>query len=171
MNKKQMIKISLFVALTAIFSQILIPIGLVPINLAVLSVFICGGLLDTKSAVLSQIVYILLGLIGVPVFSGFGAGFGKLFGPTGGYIWGYIVCAFIVSIVIGKFESDKMYIISGGMVVGLVGCYMLGTAWFMYTTGNGLIQSLMLCVIPFLFGDALKIAVATIIIKRLRNKV
>lgn len=87
---------ALFAALTAVFSQISIPIGPVPVNLALLAVFTAAGLLSPGRAVLSQVVYLLLGAVGVPVFSGFRGGFAVLAGPTGGYIVGYIVAALTI---------------------------------------------------------------------------
>ena len=83
---KDLAIMAFFAALTAICSQIQIPLPYIPINLALFSVHLCGILLGSKRAVLSQSVYLLLGLIGLPVFAGFKGGPGVLFGNTGGYI-------------------------------------------------------------------------------------
>ena len=137
---------ALFAALTAAFSQIFIPIGPVPINLALLAVFTAAGLLSPGRAVLSQVIYLLLGAAGVPVFSGFHGGFASIIGPTGGYLVGYVVAALAL-------------------------CYAFGTAWFVISTGTGILDALMVCVVPFLIGDAVKTAVATLLILRLKNVV
>lgn len=167
LTTKSIVKVALFAALTSILSQIMLPIGPVPINLATFSVFLAGGLLGAGLGALSQLIYVLLGAIGIPVFAGFGAGFGKLFGPTGGYILGYVATAFIVGYIISRCKSKLiLYVLS--MVLGLLVCYLMGTLWFMYVTKNNFIQSLSICVFPFLFGDTLKMIIAAILIKRLK---
>lgn len=158
--------IALFAALTAVFSQISIPIGPVPINLALLSVFACGGALGWKKGAASIAIYILLGIVGVPVFSGFQGGVAKIAGPTGGYIIGYLFAVFIVGLmcdILGK----KIWVLPVSIVIGLVVCYAFGTIWFMISMQSGLIESLTACVFPFLPGDAAKIIVATLIVKAL----
>ncbi len=167
-NIKKIVVCALMAALTAVLSQIAIPMAPVPINLAMLSVFIAGGLLGPINGAISQAVYVALGAIGVPVFASFSAGVGIIVGPTGGYIIGYIIAAFVTGIIIKHSnKSYTMHIVA--MIAGLIACYILGTAWFMYVTKTALVASLMMCVVPFLIGDALKIALATILVKRLRK--
>lgn len=163
-----MVLMALFAALTAVFSQISIPIGPVPINLALMSVFICGGALGWKRGTISIAVYILLGLVGVPVFSGFQGGAAKLAGPTGGYIIGYLFAVFIVGFVCDKLVK-KVWVLPVSMIIGLIVCYVFGTAWFMILTGTGLVESLTMCVIPFLPGDAVKIIAAALVVKALKK--
>lgn len=161
-----MVLTALFAALTAVFSQISIPVGPVPVNLALLAVFICGGALGWKRGTVSVAVYILLGVAGVPVFSGFQGGVARLAGPTGGYIIGYLFAVFIVGIMCDKL-GRKIRVLPVSMVIGLAVCYAFGTVWFMISTGTGLAKSLMVCVIPFLIGDAAKIIAATLVVKAL----
>lgn len=174
MNKIQNSKIygmalmALFAALTAVFSQISIPIGPVPINLALLSVFICGGALGWKKGTVSIAVYILLGLVGVPVFSGFQGGIAKLAGPTGGYIIGYLFAVLIVGIMCDLL-GRRVWVLPVSMIIGLAVCYAFGTIWYMISTQTGLIESLALCVFPFLIGDAAKIIAATLVVKALEK--
>ncbi|WP_312642569.1 biotin transporter BioY [Hydrogenoanaerobacterium sp.] len=168
LTTKKMILCALFAALTAVLSQLAIPFGPVPINLAMLSVFIAGGLLGAGVALLSQAVYVLLGVIGLPVFALLTGGPGIVFGPTGGYIVGYIAAAWLVGFISSK-TSKKYWQLVLAMAAGLILCYALGTAWFMFVTKNGLIQSLLLCVVPFLIGDALKIAAAAFLVTRLQR--
>lgn len=166
-----------FAALTAVFSQISIPIGPVPINLALLAVFAAGGILGTKKAVVSQVVYVLLGAVGVPVFAGFKGGFQAIAGPTGGYIVGYIVAALVIGLTFWAFDKKytsgnaavKILISVVSMILGLAACYALGTVWFVISTGTNFAAALFTCVIPFLIGDALKIAVATLLTIRLKK--
>lgn len=159
---------ALFAALTAVCSQIQIPLPMVPMNLALFAVHLCGAVLGPVYGTLSIIVYVLLGLCGLPVFAGFGAGAGVLFGSTGGYVLGYILDALIVGMITRKWgASTKVCCVSMGL--GLVICYTFGTVWFMVITGNPLWASLMTCVFPFLIGDAAKILLAASLAARLKR--
>ena len=159
---------ALFAAMTAICSQIQIPLPMVPINLALFAVHLCGALLGAKWGALAMAAYALLGAVGVPVFSGFAAGPAVLFGKTGGYILGYILCAAIVGAMTRRigFTFPK---VCAAMVVGVAVCYAFGTAWFMVLTKMNLMTSLTYCVIPFLPGDAVKIVLATVLALRLKK--
>ncbi len=167
----------LFAALTAVCSYISIPLGFtpVPVNLATLAVFLAGGLLGKKYGTISLAVYTLLGAAGVPVFAGFRGGFSVLAGPTGGYIIGYILAAFLIGLILDHTlnrasspATEYLYCIIA-MIVGLAACYFLGTLWFIISTGTGIWAALVACVFPFLPGDALKIAAASILIRKLRT--
>ncbi len=149
---------ALFAALTAVMAQVSIPIGPVPICLATLAVYLAGGILGAAGGVLSQVVYLLLGAVGVPVFAFFHGGIAAIAGPTGGYLVGYIVCAWITGIFADHFGRK-----AAPLVIGMV----LGTAWFMFTTKRGLAESLALCVLPFLIGDTAKIVISVIAVPRL----
>lgn len=162
---------ALFAALTAVCSFISIPLPFtpVPVNLATLAVFLAGGLLGWKYGLISQLVYIVLGAAGVPVFHNFTAGLGILTGPTGGYIIGYAAAALLTGLVIQlAAKRESILVLTLAMVCGLAACYLLGTIWFMIVSGSGLLASLIACVIPFLPGDALKIIAGCILIKKLR---
>jgi biotin transport system substrate-specific component len=157
---------ALFAALTAVTSQISIPIQPVPINLATLSVFIAGAVLGAKYGAASQAVYVLLGAVGLPVFAGFSGGAHVVVGPTGGYLIGYIAAAWLVGLLCEQFGRSVPVLVIA-IVAGAALCYLLGTAWFMSVTKTGILQSLMLCVVPFLIGDAAKIAAAAAIVPQL----
>ncbi len=168
----------IFAAITAICSLITIPLGFtpVPINLGTLAVFLTGGLLGKKYGAVSITVYVLLGATGIPVFSGARGGIGVLAGPTGGYIMGYIAAVLVIGLTTealmkrhasqGKAAPAGLMAIS--MTAGLLVCYALGTAWFMISTASPLWTSLVSCVIPFLPGDAVKIAIAALLTSKLR---
>ncbi|MDD3168716.1 MAG: biotin transporter BioY [Eubacteriales bacterium] len=168
MKTKKMILYALFAALTAICSMIIIPLPFtpVPIHLATLSVFLAGGLLGSKGGAVSQIVYVILGAIGLPVFAGFTGGFGIITGPTGGYLIGYVAAAWLTGLMIEKLGHGYYQNIVS-MIAGLAVCYALGTLWFMYITSAGLYAALMMCVVPFLLGDAVKIITGSILVKKL----
>ena len=165
---KHLIICGIFAALAAVCSQIQIPLPMVPINLALFAVHMSGALLGAKLGTISMLVYVLLGAVGAPVFSGFTGGFGTLAGPTGGYIIGYILCAFIVGIICDKWGRaiPKMAL---AMVLGVICCYTFGTAWFMIVMKMGLWESLLACVFPFLIGDAVKIVLAILLTNALRK--
>lgn len=165
---RSLILCALFAALTAVLSQIAIPIQPVPVNLATFSVFVAGGVLGAKRGAASQGIYVLLGAIGLPVFSSFRGGLGTLVGPTGGYIVGYIAAAWLVGLLSARCR-EKGYWFALSMVGGLALCYLLGTAWYMAVAHTGLVESLLLCVVPFLPGDAAKIAVAALLVPVLRK--
>lgn len=158
---------AMFTALTAVCSQIVIPLpSMVPLSLSLLAVYLSGALLGAFGGALSQIVYLLLGAVGAPVFSQFRGGLGVLAGPTGGYIIGYILCAFIVGILAQKFGRGFWRLVLA-MALGSTACYAFGTAWFVISTGKGLLAALAACVLPFLPGDAAKIALAAFLTVKL----
>ena len=164
---KEWVKFALFAAVTAVCSQISIPLAPVPINLGTFAVIVTGVLCSTKikfGGAVSILIYILLGAVGLPVFAGFRGGIGVLAGPTGGYIFGYIVMTLIYGYLYGTKKLQNILV----LILGNVLLYICGTIWFIILTGNGLIPALMMCVVPFLIGDALKIAAAYIIITKLR---
>lgn len=165
---KEMVLCALFVALTAVLSQIAIPVQPVPVNLATLSVMLAGGVLGAKNGAVSQAVYVLMGMIGLPVFSSFSGGVGIVAGPTGGYIIGYIAAAWLIGLLASRC-GGKVWQLALIMAAGEALCYLLGTAWFMLSTGTGLVESLLLCVVPFLLGDAAKIAVASLLVPALNR--
>ena len=160
-------------ALLAVCSWISIPaLGpSVPFTLQTFAIFLIAGLFDTRCSLTAVAAYILLGAAGVPVFSGFKGGIGVLMGVTGGYIVGFLFSVLIIS-AFKRFKLGSMLFLIIGMIAGLAVCYTFGTAWFYFVfsrTGEsksiGAILSL--CVIPFLIPDALKMALAAIIIDRL----
>lgn len=115
-----------------------------------------------KFGTLSMVLYILLGAIGLPVFAMGKGGFSVLAGPTGGYIIGYVFMAFITGWFAEKYPQRKGMLLVG-MVTGNLICYIFGTVWFMLVTQTAFWEALMLCVVPFLPGDAVKIVAAMLL--------
>lgn len=162
----KMLTCAMFAALTAVLAQFSIPIGPVPISLATFSVFLAGGILGASGGLVSQVVYILLGAAGLPVFAGFSGGAGVIAGPTGGYIVGYAAGAWLIGLMTERF-GRKVFPLAVSMAAGMAVCYFLGTVWFIIVTKRTVWESMMICVFPFLIGDVLKIAVASAISTRL----
>lgn len=167
---KDMAFVAMFSALIAVCSIISIPIGEVPITLQTFAVCLAAAMLGWKRGTLSVFIYVLLGAVGVPVFAGMSGGIGILAGPTGGYIIGFIPAALIIGLAADKRER-KALPLTISMVVGVLVCYAIGTVWFMVVTGMGIGESLMLCVVPFLIPDGVKIALAMILSNRLSKVV
>ena len=167
-----LVMVGLFAALIAVCAWITVP-GTIPFTLQTMGVFLAVGLLGGKRGTVAVLVYILMGAVGLPVFSGFAGGLGKLLGMTGGYIVGFLVSALLMWAMEALFGSKK-WVLPVSMVVGLIACYAFGTAWFMvvYTSSKGAITLgavLGMCVIPYIIPDAVKIAVALLLTKALKR--
>jgi biotin transport system substrate-specific component len=124
--------------------------------------------LGMKKGTISYIIYMLIGFVGVPVFSGFTSGPSKLLGPTGGYIIGFILMAIIAGFFIDNF-FNKWYLCFTGMVLGTAVCYALGTIWLSYQANISASAALAAGVIPFIPGDLVKILIATFIGPQIRK--
>ena len=164
MKTKKLVYCGLFSAIIGIMSLISIPFQPVPLNMALLAVMLSGGVLGKKYGTLSVLVYILLGAVGVPVFAGFRGGFAVLAGPTGGYILGYVTVAFLTGLVYEKTRKIKYTV--PVMVVALLLCYALGTAWYCYIMKSDVWSALALCVLPFIPSDIIKIVIVLIILNK-----
>ena len=165
---QELAKCAIFVVLMTVAAYIKIPFWPVPLSFQTVICVLAGLLLGWKYGALSMVVYALLGVIGVPVFAGFGSGPAVLFGKTGGYILGYILCALIVGALSHKFAFNfKNLCLS--MVLGVAVCYAFGTIWVMVLPGMNLATSMGDCVIPFLPGDVVKILLAAFLALRLRK--
>lgn len=172
MKIKDMALISLFSALIAVCSWITIPAA-VPFTMQTFGVFLALGVLGGKRGTIAVLVYILLGAVGLPVFSGFKGGVSALLGNTGGYIAGFIISALVMWLFEHLFGQRPVFQIAG-MALGLFLLYAFGTAWFMlvYIRENGavtLTYVLSLCVIPFVIPDALKLSLSYLISRRLKR--
>lgn len=153
--------ISLVTAVTCVLGPMSIPILIspVPITLTNFVLYLSLYILKTKRALISYLVYMLLGMAGLPVFSGFSGGIGKLMGPTGGYLIGFI---FLI-LAAGYFTEcwpDKRIICAAGMILGTAVCYLFGTVWLCRQLNVGFIEGLGIGVFPYLIGDGAKIALA-----------
>ena len=159
---------ALCTALIAICSWISIP-AQVPFTLQTFAVFLICDLLGS-TAILSVLLYLLLGAIGIPVFAGFSGGISVLFGPTGGYLIGFIGIALLMT-AWRRLFGERLK--SVGMLLGLLLCYLFGTIWFVlvYARGGNTVSftvALSWCVLPYIVPDLLKIALARLIAARLR---
>lgn len=173
---KNMVFIALCTTIMIICSFLTIPF-IVPFTMQTFALFIIIGLLDIKNAFLSVLLYLLLGAIGLPVFSGFKGGIGILFGVTGGYLIGFLLTVLLSGYLL-KILSKKVklslstYIVS--MFLGLIVCYTFGTLWYilLYTNSTeslSLTSVLSICVFPFILTDIVKIVLSFYVSKTLKK--
>lgn len=158
---KELTIAAVLTAVTCVLAPISIPIGPVPISLGVFCIFLVGAILPPHLAVLSVLVYILLGTIGVPVFSNYEGGFQKLIGPTSGFLFAYPFMVLIISFAVVLFKRKKVISLCMGMILSLMVMYIFGTAWFVISTGSTVKNALIMCVTPFILVDLLKMVCAT----------
>ena len=161
---KQMVLIALMTAVTCVLGPLSIPLPFspVPISLTNFAIFLASFVLGMKSGTISFIIYLLLGAIGVPVFSSFRGGLQVLAGPTGGYLIGFIFLALIMGFALDHFDRKLVPTIIG-MIIGMAVCYAFGTVWLAKLLSLSFKEGLMMGVIPYLAGDAAKIIIAAIV--------
>ncbi|MHB9097988.1 MAG: biotin transporter BioY [Syntrophales bacterium] len=162
---------AMFGAITAVGAYIVIPLPLVPITLQTFFVSLAPALLGGALGAMSQIIYVLIGVIGLPVFAGGKAGFGVLIGPTGGYLTGFIVGAYIIGKLIELKKKPGFLWMTSAMIIGHIALYTLGVAQLMLVAKLSLGKAVAVGVIPTLPGGIIKILAAAFIAGRLREKI
>ena len=165
----EMALVSIFAALTAVLTQIIIPLPTVPISLGNFAVMLCAAVLPLKLAFVAQTVYLLLGAFGAPVFTYFSGGFQKLAGPTGGYLVGYLALVLAVGLLRRRYPGAGLWGLALIMTVGMALCLALGTLWLALGLGYTARQAFLVGVAPFLAFDLLKAVGAAAIGLRLRT--
>lgn len=154
----KLVMVGLMTAVLAVLSQIAIPLPFgVPLTLQTFAVALCGYVLGWRSGGLAVVVYILLGAVGVPVFTGFSGGPSVLVGMTGGFIWGFLPMAVLCGLG-QKLQRRWMQLLPG--LLGLLLCHIAGVIQFAIVSHNGFWQSLLLASAPFLIKDILSVAAA-----------
>ena len=168
-NTRNLVLCAMCAAITCILAPLSIPLaGGVPVSLATFAVMLSGVLLGGPLGALSQLIYVLLAAVGLPVLAGWTGGLGIVLGMTGGYIIGYIPCAWLTGLIYKKYGETakkpvKILFMILGMTAGNIVLYVIGTAWFMFITEMTLEASLAACVIPFIPGNIIKMAAVIII--------
>lgn len=156
-------------ALMCVLGPMAVPIGAVPITLTNLVVYLAVYLLGVKWGTISYGIYLVLGICGLPVFSGGTGGLAKLAGPTGGYLVGFAFMAIITGLVIER-AKYQIAISIAGMVAATIVAYVFGTAWFVLQADCTVAYALGVCVFPFLIGDFTKIVFAAVFGRGLRTQ-
>ncbi len=170
LQTKDMLRIALFAALLCLCAYISIPAA-IPFTLQTFAVFLALLVLGGKHGLIAIAVYLLLGAVGLPVFTGGRGGIFALLGPTGGYMSGFILmglCYWFLTARLGTGPKVRVF----ALLLGLLLCYAFGTAWFMLLYLRAakpitLGAALGMCVLPFVLPDMLKLSLALLISKRL----
>ena len=166
--------IAIFSAIIVICSLVTIP-SIVPFTLQTFAIFLCLNILGAKKGIISILIYIFLGVVGLPVFSGFNGGIGALLNVTGGYIIGFIFSALIYGLITSSFHKKPKKIINLiASFSGLIVCYIFGTLWYILLfIKNGdtisFTSALTICVLPFIIPDILKILLALSISEKINK--
>ena len=171
MKPKNMALCGLFTSVLAVSAWLSVPMGDMVITLQTFGLFLTLGLLGGKRGCLTILVYLLLGAVGIPVFSGFRGGLGALLGATGGYIFGFMLTALVYWLITSFQDTSTTRLIA--MVLGLILCYSCGSWWYVtqYLSSDSSSLSIVLlkCVVPYLLPDALKLALAWFLTGRLKR--
>ncbi len=164
----EMVVSGILAGVLAIFSMIYIPVGAVPITLASFGVVIVSIIEKPKWSVVSVIIYILIGAVGLPVFSGLKGGLGVLIGPTGGYILAYPIISYIVSKASEKTGMLQLYF---WVIISLLTCYIMGITQYIIITGVSVKNALIICVYPFIIPDILKVVTAVVTGRKIKARI
>lgn len=159
---------SLFAALIAVSAQIIIPIGLIPFSLQTLMMGLSASLLGHRTGTWSIIIYLLLGLIGLPVFAGGTSGFGVLFGPTGGYLIGFVFASLFISRLQNKtnHQAFPFFLIT---LLGFLVALAIGSAWFTFSANLTLTQGFTSGFLPFILPETIKAVIVTLLARRMKK--
>jgi len=158
----QMASIGVMTAVICILGPLSIPIGVVPISFTNLAIYITLYTLGMKKGTMSFFIYLMVGFMGIPVFSNYRGGPSILLGPTGGYLIGFIFMALIAGYFIDRFFNNFFLCIIG-MILGTAVCYIFGTGWLAYQANITASEALAVGVIPFIPGDLAKIIISAFI--------
>ena len=171
-NLKPLVFAALFAALTAAVAPLKIPLGFtpVPITLQTLVVLMSGAMLGPYYGALAMILYVVVGILGLPVFAGGGSGIGAVLGPTGGYLISYFIAAYAIGKIVQMKKKPAFFDYVVAMVAGTIIIYVLGAGWGMVVTGLGIAAILAGWVFPFIIGDTIKLLAAAYIAKKVDIK-
>ena len=159
MEIKEIVIPAFMTAVMAVLSPISIPIGPVPISLGTFSVCLSATVLGKNLSTLAYLLYLLLGICGLPVFSNYGAGLEKLLGPTGGYLIGMIFLSYLGGLGMELFPK-KLVMQYLFFFFGMLLCYILGTAWLQRLMSLSFYKALSVGVLPFIIPDCIKVVLA-----------
>ena len=168
---KGLVYAALFGALTAAGAFIVIPLPPVPITAQTFFLNLSAILLGGQLGAVSQFIYVMMGVVGIPVFAGGKAGLGILFGPTGGYLLGFIIAAFVIGMINQMKKSAGIYWNIFSMLMGMLIIYFWGSLQLSLVAKMNFHKAVAIGVLPFIPGDVIKILLAAIISSRLKGRV
>jgi len=164
--------ISLFATLISVSGYILIPLpfSTIPVTAQTLAVMLTGSLLPARHAFLSLLIFLLMGIIGLPVFSGGTAGLGIIMGKTGGFLIGFLIGAALISVLKGK-KPGFLRLLTVNAIGGIIVIYSFGVLWLSYITGIEISKAIMFGALPFIPGDIIKVIISALITLRLNKHI
>jgi biotin transport system substrate-specific component len=166
---RELTVVALFAALTALGAWVRIPIQPVPFTFQVFFALLSGVLLGPFLGALSQLIYLSLGLVGLPVFAGGNHGISALWGPTGGYLFGFVIAAFLIGFLVKRFGLNSLTSIFVCTLGGLAAIYLAGILQLMVVLDVSLYKALVVGFFPFVGFDLVKAALATVVARRLQR--
>ena len=166
---KEIAFIAVLTAVICIIAPLSVNIGVIPLTLATFVIYLTSSLLNCKIGTMAVICYLILGMVGLPVFAGFTGGVAKLFGVTGGFLLGFLPCAFIIGLLVDRWEL-KFWAYPLSMFIGAIVCFAFGIVWFMILSDAGFMYALGVTVIPFIVPEIIKIAAASLLAFVLRKR-
>lgn len=159
---KNLAYIGLMSAIMCILSPITIPLsGGVGITLGIFVIMFMTYVMGMGRTLICYGIYLLLGIVGLPVFAGFQGGIGVILGPTGGFLVGYVAVVVSVGLML-KIKEKRLFLVIGS-VIGLLLCYLSGCLWYMHIMDVNFVGALWMCVIPFVAFDAIKVAMVCVV--------
>lgn len=168
-NTKNLTFIALMTAFICILGPLSIPIGPVPVSLQNFAIYLVLYIVGMKRGTIAFLLYILLGLVGLPVFAGFTGGLQKMVGPTGGYLVGFIFMTVLAGWVLDRYYQKSILCVAGMFLATCIP-YLLGTLWLSHSTGIGFSAAFAAGVVPFVPVDLAKMVVAAIVGPQLRER-
>lgn len=162
MSVYRLTTIALMTAILCVLAPLSVPIGPVPISLATFVLYLFVYIFGAEMSTASVALYLLIGLIGIPVFSGYTAGVARLAGPTGGFLVGYLIVAVVGGLILDKIKRNTLM----GIVAFLISTillYALGTVWYMALLGGTIMHAVMVCTAPFIVVDIIKMVAAAVV--------
>lgn len=171
MKTKEMLVCALMVGIMGILAQIAIPLGPIPFTMAIMGVFLVAGLLGSRLGAITMLVYILLGAVGVPIFTGGKGGLPVVAGPTGGFLWGYVLATYLIGRLYQRADNLVHNYLRFGLasLAGLGAIYLPGLIQLKFILGVSWLQGLAIGVTPFILPDLLKVALATSVVVPVRQ--
>ena len=174
-SSKKMVFIAMYTAIICVTGFIAIPVGPIPIVLQNVLALMAAGLLGLVHGIISVALFLLLGALGLPVFSGGNGGLAVLQGPTGGFLWGYLLGTIVLGLIVAKPKIDeksfawknilRMVVAS---IVGMIVLYIPGIIHFMVLTESSFAKTMAVCVTPFILFDFIKLCIIIPLVLKLR---
>lgn len=171
MKTRDMVLIAMFAVLGAVGALISIPIPPVPVTLQYLMAMLTGAIIGSRRGAMAQLLYVFMGLIGLPIFAGGRGGIGHILSPTFGYLIGFVMCAFIMGLVVERVRDLNALKLFAGGLIGLTVTYLLGVA-YLYGVLNmssdssiDLMGAIQVGFLPFVVKDIVMTALGVVVIK------